>query len=131
MPAIMAASFVLILAFGKRLPKKGSEIGIAAVGLCFVFALAAGGSWISRVNDAQHSTPATTATESAAQGNEVVGENGGGGGGAEEHPVEPVTTGKTWFEAGGVKIEVGTLVDGLSVMMFIVVTTISLLVHVY
>ena len=52
MPAIMAASFVAILAFGKRLPRKGSEIGIAAVGLCFVIAIFSAGTWISHVNDA-------------------------------------------------------------------------------
>ena len=32
-PLIPAASFFLILFFGKRMPRKGSEIGIAAVGL--------------------------------------------------------------------------------------------------
>ena len=31
-PAIPAVSFLLILFFGKHLPKKGSEIGILAVG---------------------------------------------------------------------------------------------------
>ena len=36
LPAIMAASFVLILFFGKRMPKGGSEIGVAAVGVCFL-----------------------------------------------------------------------------------------------
>ena len=39
MPALMALSFLAILAVGKRLPKKGSEIGVAAVGICFVLAL--------------------------------------------------------------------------------------------
>src|SRR5213079_763517 len=53
------------------------------------------------------------------------------GGGEEEHAVEPVVTGFTWFESGAVKFEVGTFVDGLSVMMLVVVTIISLLVHVY
>ncbi len=139
MPFIMAMSFVAILFFGKRLPKKGSEIGIVAVGACFVIALLAAGSWISRVNDAQHTAPAPAAataghgsTEAAStSNNEVVGENGGGGGGAEEHTVDPVTTEKTWFEIGGEKFTVGTMVDGLSVMMLVVVTIISLLVHIY
>ena len=39
LPLIMAVSFVAILFFGRRLPKKGSEIGVAAVGVCFVLAL--------------------------------------------------------------------------------------------
>ena len=35
-PAIPALSFVLILFFGKRMPRGGSEIGIAAVGIAFI-----------------------------------------------------------------------------------------------
>ena len=42
MPALMAVSFVAILFFGKRMPRKGSEIGIAAVGVCFLFAVLSG-----------------------------------------------------------------------------------------
>ncbi|MGI9578129.1 MAG: NADH-quinone oxidoreductase subunit 5 family protein [Microthrixaceae bacterium] len=45
LPAIMALSFLLILAFGKKLPRKGSEIGIAAVGICFVLAVLTAGGW--------------------------------------------------------------------------------------
>jgi NADH-quinone oxidoreductase subunit L len=137
MPAIMAASFVAILAFGKRLPRKGSEIGIAAVGACFVIALWSGGTWIGHVNDAGHGNTAQTGvTQEAETGHGDVVEPAADeahGATAEEHhtPVEPVTTEVTWFEISGQKITVGTLVDGLSVMMFLVVTIISLLVHIY
>jgi NADH-quinone oxidoreductase subunit L len=124
MPAIMAASFVAILAFGKRLPRKGSEIGIAAVGLCFVIAVFSAGTWIGHVNDAHHAkAPPEQTTQVAETGTQAPAET--------ESPVDPITTEKTWFEAGGQKFTVGTMVDGLSVMMFIVVTIISLLVHVY
>src|SRR3712207_4680155 len=37
----------------------------------------------------------------------------------------------TWFEFGGVEVGAGTHVDGLTVMMLLVVTFISLMVHVY
>ncbi len=50
-PALMALSFLLILFFGKKLPRKGSEIGIAAVGICFVLALVTAGSWWNHTND--------------------------------------------------------------------------------
>ncbi len=50
-PALMALSFLLILLFGKRLPQKGSEIGVAAVGICFVLALLTAGSWWSRTSN--------------------------------------------------------------------------------
>ncbi len=100
-PAAMALSFVLILFFGKRLPKKGSEIGIASVGASFLFSVAAFVQWSQRVE--------------AGHGEEI----------------EPVLTGSTWFTSGGVDFPVGTFVDGLSVMMLVVVTLISLLVHVF
>ena len=51
LPALMALSFLLILFFGKHLPRKGSEIGIAAVGICFVLALFTAGSWWNHTND--------------------------------------------------------------------------------
>ncbi len=37
----------------------------------------------------------------------------------------------TWFQTDGVKIKVGTMVDGLSALMLFVVTLVSLLVHIY
>jgi len=37
----------------------------------------------------------------------------------------------TWMEAGGLKFEVGFLIDKLTVMMMLVVTFVSLLVHIY
>src|SRR6185436_12295547 len=62
----------------------------------------------------------------------------GGSGGDEQageaeahHEVEPVVTEATWFTIGGHDYKAGTFVDGLSVMMLLVVTTISLLVYVY
>ena len=58
-PVIPALSFCLILLFGKRLPRKGSELGIAAVGAAFVLALVTQVQWFQHVNDAKHeSAPA-------------------------------------------------------------------------
>src|ERR671925_2132314 len=96
-PLLPAASFFLILFFGKRMPRKGSEIGIAAVGLSFVLALATNISWFGHVNDAGH-------------------------GGEGHEGVEPVTRAWTWFQSGGVQIKLGTLIDGPAVMMLFVVT---------
>jgi NADH-quinone oxidoreductase subunit L len=154
LPAIMAGSFVVILFFGKRLKYKGAEIGIAAVVLCFLLALVSAGSWFGHVDDAKAGTTATSCALPAAAttlspGVGQVSQHGGptaevapagsatqagepaapetGG----EVAVQPVCTSQTWFHSGGVEVKVGTLVDGLSVMMLVVVTLISSLVHIY
>ena len=43
----------------------------------------------------------------------------------------PVLHETTWFETGGIKIKAGVLIDGLSVALLVVVSTISLLVHIF
>src|SRR5207245_1856579 len=104
--------------------------GIAAVGACFVLAVICGIAWIGHVNDApkEHSNAAAVGHASAAQ--DEPGRSATEGA-EEEHPVAPIVTGQTWFTIGGTDHEVGTLVDGLSLMMMLVVTIISLLVHIY
>ena len=51
-PAVPAVAFVLILFFGKHLPKKGAEIGITALGASFVLSCVAVYQWIDRVETA-------------------------------------------------------------------------------
>jgi NADH-quinone oxidoreductase subunit L len=144
-PALPALSFVLILAFGKRLPKGGSEIGIAAVGIAFVLSLVIGVGWIQRVNDAEHGETETEHALVAQEEGETPGAEGGAeptedategegeeaAGAEEEHVTEPVVSEVTWLQNGGVEFKIGTLVDGLSTVLLFVVTLVSLLVHVY
>ena len=52
-PLIPALSFVVILLFGKRMPRQGSEVGILSVGASFVLACGALVRWIMRVQDAK------------------------------------------------------------------------------
>ncbi len=40
-PLVMAASFAITLAIGKRLGKHASWIGIVSIGFCFLFAVGA------------------------------------------------------------------------------------------
>jgi len=93
MPLVPAVSFFAILFFGKRLPRKGAEIGLAAVGFTFLWAVLSAFEWIGGSAVVERST--------------------------------------TWFSNGRFDIDVGIHVDGLTVMMFVVVTTVSALVHVY
>ncbi|MFA9432708.1 NADH-quinone oxidoreductase subunit L [Egicoccus sp. AB-alg2] len=89
-------SAVLTAAFGKLMPLRGSEFGIAAVGIALVLSLLIG--W--------HTFTSGT--------------------------IEPVEHAFRWSPlGGGFVLELGMLVDGLTAMMFVLVTTVSLLVHVY
>ena len=92
-PFLPFVSFFVILLFGKRLPKKGAESGLLAVGTTFVLSIATAVEWIDK--------------------EEVVARHW------------------KWWENGTTEVSVGTHVDGLTVMMLIVVTFVSLMVHVY
>ncbi len=179
-PALMALSFLLILLFGKKMPKKGAEIGILFVGAAFVLSLITAGNWISWTNDnpevhgagtegvamadvdpscskvaeetyheaeeAEHAESGAAADagthgadeeHGAAAGTVAPGESAAPAAGAAEEgghhdpPTRPGVTCATWFENGSQSISIGTLVDGQSVLMLVVVTLISLLVHVF
>jgi len=92
-PLLPALSFFVILFFGKKLPKGGSESGILAVGTSFVLAVIVAAQWIDK--------------------GEIV----------DQH--------LTWWTNGKVHITIGQHVDGLTAMMFVVVTFVSLMVHIY
>ena len=120
-PLLPAISFAVILFFGKRLVGKwkydGAEIGIAAVGTSWVLAVWALIEWIGLSGEGE---------SEEALGRVALG-------GAEEggHGVEPIVNTFTWLSSGGIEFGVGTFVDGLTIMMMFVVTTVSLLVHIY
>jgi NADH-quinone oxidoreductase subunit L len=94
-PVLPFLSFFLIVFFGKRLPRKGHEIGILAIAISFVLAL---GTFF-----------ATISSE------------------------EPLERSLEWvrFGAGDHVLELGMRIDGLAAVMFVVVTFVSLMVHVY
>jgi NADH-quinone oxidoreductase subunit L len=106
-PLIPAVSFVVILLFGKRMPQKGSEVGIAAVGASFILSCGALIGWVSHIRHFEADTTFAKLT-----------------GGAVIHST-------TWFQIGGMKLEAGIQIDGLAVMMMWMVTLVSLAVHVY
>jgi len=129
-PAIMAASFAVILGFGKRMPRGGSEIGIAAVGICFFLALLTAGQWIGQVNEAANCTPETcdyiqdesaSALAAFTEAEEV----------STPAAAVAVVSERTWWSNGGIDFTIGTMVDGLTVTLLVVVTLVSMLVHIY
>ena len=127
-PLIPAVSFALILFFGKKLPRHGSEIGILAVGSSFVLSLGAAWQWINHVNDAEGGAEEGPVHSIVRAFGRSVGRISG-----EEaaHHIEPIVRSTTWLQTGGLKLGVGIQIDGLAVMMMFVVSLISLLVHVY
>src|SRR3546814_3597284 len=155
-PLIPAASFFLILFFGKRLPKKGSEIGIAALAICFVLAIATNVEWFSHVDDAEHAAASSHSddgghAEEEGDSQEHGMANGESAGvllpaapdaeaaasapsadeGQTDFSVEPVQKSWTWWSSRSEEHTVGMLLDGPGVMMLFLVHLISLLVHIY
>jgi NADH-quinone oxidoreductase subunit L len=120
-PLIPAVSFVLILLFGKRFPRGGSEIGITAVGASFLLSCGALVQWVNHLRDE------VGGTALGALGRSV------GHLASEEGLIKtpPVTHSVTWFQNGALKLTTGIQIDGLAVMMMFVVTLISFLVHIY
>lgn len=101
-PVVPTIGFFLIVLLGKRLPKKGSEIGVLSIFVSMVLASGAAWQWIQRVNSA-----------------------------VEEQFVSPVVRTWTWWQAGGVEFTIGQHIDGLTVVVLFVVAFISTLVQVY
>ena len=50
-PLLPALSFVGILFFGKRMPRGGSELGVAALGIAFLLAVVTGAAWVDHRDD--------------------------------------------------------------------------------
>ncbi|PLS75138.1 MAG: NADH-quinone oxidoreductase subunit L [Actinobacteria bacterium] len=78
-PAVMVVSFALILFFGKRLPRKGHEIGLAAIAIAFALSTVCAVEWVGR--PANHTVEPVaaephgeaTASESGGHGEEEAG----------------------------------------------------------
>ena len=101
-PVIPVIAFALIILIGKRLPMKGSELGVLSMLSSLVFALGAGYQWIQRTNSA-----------------------------TEEQFVAPVIKSWSWWRSGGFDFGIGQHIDGLSILVLIVVAFISTLVQIY
>jgi NADH-quinone oxidoreductase subunit L len=93
-PLLPFIAFGIILFFGKRMPDRGSGIGIAALVIAFALSLAGFIELASGADEIEKSW--------------------------------------IWFELeGGLQLEFGMNYDFLAAVLFIVVTSVSLLVHIY
>ena len=127
-PLLPALSFVGILFFGKRMRYKGAELGIAAVGISFLLTVCAGFAWLDHrdnlvLPDQAHAAASADTHDDGAPATP--------GHDTAPHSYVAVQSSTQWLQSGGIEFSAGVLVDGLSVMMLLVVTIVSLLVHIY
>jgi NADH-quinone oxidoreductase subunit L len=125
-PIIPAVAFVIIIFFGKRLPMKGSEVGIASMAASLVLAVGTTVQWVQRVNS-------VGGEEAGALSKGFFGFTRGllAGGGEAEPYVQPVIRSWTWWSSGNMEFGFGQHIDGLAVMLLLIVTFISTLVQIY
>ena len=132
-PLLPAVSALIIWLFGTRLAKGGALVGITAVGLAFLIALGVAAEVFPA------NVGAALAAEEAHHGAGTGTEEEHGEAGAAEEAVEmPAGTEAFLYEAGAditgmeqAPFEAGIRVDGLAAMMFLLVTFVSLMVHIY
>lgn len=124
-PLVPAIGFLLIIAVGKRLPLKGSEIGIASMAAALVLSVGAGIQWIQRVGDAGDHSAFGRIVGGMGQGLVRAGGEEGAG------YIAPVIERFVWWSSGGVEFTWGSHMDGLAILLLVVVSFISLLVQIY
>ncbi len=127
-PVIPAIAFAIIIMFGKKLPMKGSEVGLASMVASLVIAIGTTWQWVQRV-DSVHSSEGEGALARGVFGfaRGLVPRAAEGG----EPYVEPVIRSWTWWQSGGVEFGLGQHIDGLAVMALLLVTFISTLVQIF
>jgi len=118
-PIVPAVAFALIIFFGKRLPMKGSELGVASMISSLVLSAGAAWQWMNRVDDASGGAVKELSRVAKAEG----------GYGAPY--VEPIVREWTWWQSGGMEFGIGQHIDGLAITLLFVVAFISTLVQVY
>ena len=148
-PLIPAVSFVVILLFGRSVigAERVHKVGITAVGIVWIFSMIAAVAWITQVedatssksDDAEHALIAVNEGLSASGSSSLDGdlhlaaEDDGAddGHGYATGPDPVISEVDGWWSSGLESFAVGTLVDGQTVLLLVVVTSISLLVHIY
>jgi NADH-quinone oxidoreductase subunit L len=122
---IPVIGFAIILFFGKKLPMKGAEVGLASMTATLVVAVGAGVQWMQRTNSAD-SDEALGLVQAFGRQLPSAAE------GAEAKPfIAPVTTTWVWWQNSGLEFGIGSSVDGLAVLILALVAFIALLVMVF
>ena len=99
---IPAVGFALIIAFGKKLPFKGSEIGLASMAASVVLATGAGIQWMQRTDSAEHGAGASGLVRGLLRANE---------GGEAEPFIRPVIKSWVWWQNDAITFDIGSRID--------------------
>jgi NADH-quinone oxidoreductase subunit L len=128
-PVVPGVAFALIILFGKRMPMKGAEFGIASMAAALVLAVGAAFQWVQRVEDVTGAGEGENALTTGVMGfvrsmrPMTEGEASG--------YVPPVIEKWVWWQSGGLEFGLGQYIDGLAVLILLLVAFISLLVQIY
>ncbi len=123
---VPAIGFGLIIAFGKKMPMKGSEIGLLSMAISTVLASGAAIQWIQRTNSGDDGEEAVGLIQAFGRSLPSVSE-----GGEVEPFIEPVVSTWVWWQNSGLEFGIGSSVDGLAILLLWLVAFISLLVQVF
>ncbi len=144
-PALPAAGFLLTLLFAKRTlgPARAHWIGLPLVAIAFIMALLTAGAWYHHSThdipknatiayaSVQPSCSSTAAGIKAGDASTLKPIERTEAGAGDESPSLPVDRCVQWWRSGSHQFNIGTDVDGQAVLLLVIVTLISLLVHVY
>lgn len=124
---IPVIGFAIIIFFGKRLPMKGAEVGLASMAASLVIAVGAAVQWMQRTNSAESRSDEAVGLIQAF-GRQLPSAVEG----AEAKPfIAPVTTTWVWWQNSGLEFGIGSSVDGLALLILALVAFITLLVLVF
>jgi len=124
---IPVIGFAIIIFFGKKLPMKGAEIGLASMTASLVVAVGGAIQWMQRTDSAEsHSEEAIGLVQAFGRSLPSAAE------GAEAEPfIAPVVTSWVWWQNSGLEFGIGSSIDGLAIMILALVAFIALLVMIF
>ncbi len=122
---IPVVAFAIIIAVGKHLPMKGSEVGLLSMFASLVLATGAAIQWVQRTNSASGGEEAAGLLQAFGRSMPRATE------GEAEPFIEPVVHTWVWWSNGPLEFGIGSSAGGLSVLLLWLVAFISLLVQVF
>jgi NADH-quinone oxidoreductase subunit L len=123
---IPVIGFAIIIAFGKKLPMKGAEVGLASMAVTLVIAVGGAIQWIQRTDSAD------SAGKEAGGLLQAFGRVLPQATEGEAKPfIDPVVTTWVWWQNSGLEFGIGSSIDGLAILLIALVAFISLLVQVF